>query len=392
MKESGSYYSPFYWRHYLRWRIGSRKGEILRIADLAYHSDDQAVSITNKNCLLEIIFSCFTESNRSSKKENQEEEIFETREAEDEPGADQDDIKDFTTHKARNDALVLGSMARFYEKRFLTYKPEENFWNFLVFQLAFCIMDQIHEDTGYVLLSKSYCKDHKEEYLGGTAEEAPTRFYGSRFESYDVPLEDDEGESADTKMTSKEYKSVTMDRYYALTPDERYEENEGATARTARVLAGLMRMSSFFTGQANNPTRRNYMHLFFSELISRVVRNDDKVVPLLAQHEREFLRQMKPLFLLHTLTLQFPRPALNEFYLSESGTYCTMRDIQLSELKNKNVFFPSEPAEPMEDPVLDAVLISYLKDCEDVKSSPALISQNRGYFEDLMRKSLEAAS
>ena len=26
-----------------------------------------------------------------------------------------------------------------------------------------------------------------------------------------------------------------------------------------------MRMSSFFTGQANNPTRRNYMHLFFSE-------------------------------------------------------------------------------------------------------------------------------
>ena len=391
MKESVIDNSPAYWRRYIRWRIGSRKGEILRIADLAYHSDDPAVSITNKNRLLEGIMSCFTEPTRFSKTGDQEEENFETQEAEDEPGADQDDIKDFVTYRARNDDLVFGSMARFYEKRFLKYRPNESFWNFLVFQLAFCIMDQIHEDTGYELMSKSYCKDHKEEYRG-TEDAIPTRFYGRRVDSYDVPLVDDEGESANTMLTAEEHQTVTMDRYYALTPDERYEENEGVKVRTARVLAGLMRMSSFFTGQANNPTRRNYMHLFFSELISRVVRNDDKVVPLLAQHEREFLGQMKPLFLLHTLTIRFPRPALNEFYLSESGTYCALRDIQLSELKNKNVFFPGEPAEPMEDPVPDVVLISYLKDCEDVKSSPALISQNRGYFEDLMRKTLEAAS
>ena len=133
------------------------------------------------------------------------------------------------------------------------------------------------------------------------------------------------------------------------------------------------------------------MYLFFTELMSRIIRRFPRLEALLSAHEREYLRQMKPLFLLYTLTISFPRPNLNEFFLSESGTYCTLRDIQLSELKNKNVFFPGKPAEPMKDPVPDAVLVSYLKDCEDSLSYAALISQNRGYFKDLMEKSLEVA-
>lgn len=266
------------------------------------------------------------------------------------------------------DAELVSGIGSFFAERMGNYDSGKPFMPYFVWLVPFCIVDNFRDDHGMKRLTKA---ELDELARRGEAENAPA--FVSREISYNVPISEDEddGTMLDTLAADGDAASELM-------------ENKRLIELTMLAVAAMLNLEKYLSKREDNPVRRNYLHLIFTDRMSYSVRNIPGLCGTLERHEREILRQMKPLLLKYALRMDFPDPELDRFYLSAAGNYCSLRELFNAHARNLAELFGDEEDQPIKEPFPAKVLLGYLREKEGVIASPTVLSQNVGHYEELM--------
>lgn len=171
-----------------------------------------------------------------------------------------------------------------------------------------------------------------------------------------------EEETANDKTSQIEWEDI-------LSQEEKNDEYRivSVEAIVIQMLAALLNVHQNLKGKKSNPARINYFRLFFTDKVVYSLRHIDGMRAACSMHEREIMRQLKPLFLKYVLCLSFPDPPMGRGFMPLTDNYCSIMSILSA---------PSKKREPFRD----KVLIDYLETQEGFHSSPSLLSPQRKEF------------
>lgn len=143
-------------------------------------------------------------------------------------------------------------------------------------------------------------------------------------------------------------------------------------ADACQLILAMLNLTSNLTGQANNPRRRNYFRLFFTDGVSHALRTEKEPLPPFLEHERDLFSVLKEAFL--------------DFFLTEQCR--TVATLAASRTRPYGEVVEGKSVEPLEQPLPDDVFTTYLSRVEGEKAGASALSQQRKAYRDYLRKAL----
>jgi hypothetical protein len=143
-------------------------------------------------------------------------------------------------------------------------------------------------------------------------------------------------------------------------------------ASAYECLALVLNLSTRLQGKANNADRINYIRLFFTDGVSKFLR-EDKTPQAYVTHERDLFQAMKETFL--------------DYYLEQRCR--TVEEISDSTLRSYGLLVDGRPMEPVTQPLPNDVYLTYLARVEKSNVSQAsTISTQRKFYRQFLKEQL----
>lgn len=283
-----------------------------------------------------------------------------------------------------DEEVLLGGLAQFYINRLDAYDPNTSFYTFLLQSAPYAVLDNVRRESGSRPLP-DWAVEEKLKQEGKTEAEIRqeletirkkrTKKYGNLTISSDAPASSEEPEGATLGDVLPG----------GLSPEKELID-DSAEETIARMLAALLNVRKLLHGKENNPARINFFRLFYTDTVVYTLREVSGLWRDYLRHEREILRQLKPLFLGFTLRLDFPEPPLDECFMPLTDDYCSLSAVAAAPARLESEVLPDGKDVHLKEPFKDEVLASYLKRKEQRSASRELVSQNRGKFLDYLRR------
>lgn len=135
-------------------------------------------------------------------------------------------------------------------------------------------------------------------------------------------------------------------------------------------LALILKLKEYLPGKQNNPSKRLYYRLFFTDDVVNYIRSNTGKV--FFKHEQDLFRAMR-------------RPFMN-FFLMER---CQMvSEIWQSRVKLYGELVKGREMKPVEQPLKNDVYSTYLANVENRKAGSAAISQQRTAYREFIKEKL----
>lgn len=154
-------------------------------------------------------------------------------------------------------------------------------------------------------------------------------------------------------------------------PEGSPEENINLDAAAYVLLSSMLNLSTLLEGQSNNPIRRRYFHMFFTDGISDYL-HKNPVPDAFLRRERDLFRALELSFL--------------DYFLSEKCR--TAPAIQDTPLKPYGQMVEGKPMEEAEHPLKADVYSAYLDRMEHYHAGSSTISGQRAIYNAFLRKRL----
>ena len=241
----------------------------------------------------------------------------------------------------------------FYEKDWEKFDAAKgSLYAFMLERLEKRALNIQNQDNGVRRVKKSAQEIEREARETGTTPEKVKEKKYVYPESFDTPMGDEDG--------------LTLSDVYEDSRSE-YMPHEAVVSRSsvASMLAVLFHFQEHLHGRANNPVRRNYYRMFYTDSMVYFI-HGDMLPPESIAREREMFEAMKPEFL--------------DFFMRNKCR--TAAQIADSPLKAWGELVPGRPMdrEPAQ-PLPNDVYLTYLNDREGkgLKSESAIANQRSAY-------------
>lgn len=345
-----------------------------RIDALGYRAFSQgsgdAQRLSAYNELIELLWRSLTPNRKNRKRSNSD--------------SMQGDVKEEALQNSEQEEILLAGLSEFFATRLSSYDPNESFYTFLLQSAPYAILDNIRRESGFQplpdwameeLLRKEGKSEEKIRQEMDAAKATRKRMYGSITDSIDAPVSSDD--PCGTSIGE-------------MLPGGRSPEKEliddSAEPSVLRMLAALLNVRTQLKGKENNPARINFFRLFYTDTVVFTLRDVSGLWRDYRRHEREILRQLKPLFLSFTLRLDFPELPLDECFMPLADDYCSFSAVAAAPARLESEVLPDGKNKQLKEPFKDEVLAAYLTQKEQRAASREAVSQNRGYFLAYLRR------
>lgn len=136
-----------------------------------------------------------------------------------------------------------------------------------------------------------------------------------------------------------------------------------AMALLLELMTIIQKMDSMLPGKSNNPTRKKYLRLFYTDTVTSFIRNSDDYY-LYINHERDVICEME-LTLIDYIMASICR---------------TFKDLHVSDTKMYSELVSEGPKKYIKFPLAYDIYISYMNHTEGVSVSEAAISQQHKHY------------
>lgn len=282
-----------------------------------------------------------------------------------EPKQGTDEFASTSIEQERRNQIIV-AMGVFLDTKVPNYLSGRSFYQYLLNSLPFILIDIYREDNGLRPLTKKEREileaELQQKELMPEEKQSPPKpkkkVYGTMTVSVNALLDSENSGSAefgDFLGREDDHSDLFCEEIIVLT------------------LTALLGIHRRLKDKANNAVRINYFRLFYSEGVIHAVHNISEVLPLYQRHEREVLRQLKPLLLKYCLALEFPDPPMDECFMPLTDDYCRIIDLVYAKAKR-------------EVPLTQNDMIDYLQTAEGQHSTKQLITNNREFYRQYLRE------